>query len=75
MISPASLSAFSASVVPSLPSVRSAGLATLAAARDNTAAQQTPLTSSLGSAVAKPPLSAPISGQRLPRGSLLDLRV
>ena len=70
MISSASLSAFSAGAAQTLPSLRAASTTFAAAARD--AAGSSPTQSSAPSAV---PSVAPAAGQRLPRGSLLNLTV
>ena len=68
MISPSSLSAFSSSVAASLPSARAGAIPGLIPVRDQVA-QPKPAAS------AQPGVSPPPPGQRLPRGSLLNLQV
>jgi hypothetical protein len=76
MISPSSLSAFSASVTSSLTANRIAGAGAAAATQVKAQAPQPPRPQVLGaSPQGAPNAGAPPPGQVLPRGSLLDLSV
>ncbi len=70
MISPGSLAAFSASVAATLPSARAGGVPGLLPVREQILPSQAK--PALG---ARPTGMVPQPGQRLPRGSLLDLQV
>ena len=70
MISPGSLAAFSASVVPSLPSARAA----VAPGEFRLAVEARPAAPQAASS-GTGPAAPPVAGRVLPRGSLLDLRV